>query len=60
MKQVRARVVAADLAAYLFFLNSCNENNVIDMIKEGVMICTSGDTPAAEKGRQFTKRQGPW
>ena len=60
MKKVRERVFKASKAANLFFLNSCNEQNVIDMIKEGVMICTSGDTPAAEKGRQYTKRQGPW
>ncbi len=60
MQKVRARVFKAAKDAKLFFLNSCNENNVIDMLKEGVMICTSGDTPAAEKGRQFSKRQGPW
>ena len=60
MQKVRTRVFKAAKAANLFFLNACNENNVIDMIKEGVMICTGGDTPAAEKGRQFTKRQGTW
>ncbi len=60
MQKVRTRVFSAAKAANLFFLNSCNENNVIDMLKEGVMICTGGDTPAAEKGRQFTKRQGVW
>jgi 4-hydroxy-2-oxoheptanedioate aldolase len=60
MQKVRARVFKAAKDAKLFFLNSCNEQNVIDMLKEGVMICTSGDSPAAEKGRQFTKRQGPW
>jgi 4-hydroxy-2-oxoheptanedioate aldolase len=60
MQKVRAQVFKATKEAKLFFLNSCNENNVIDMIKEGVMICTSGDTPAAEKGRQFSKRQGAW
>ena len=60
MKKVRERVFKASKAANLFFLNSCNEQNVIDMIKEGVMICTGGDTPAAEKGRQFSKRQGTW
>jgi 4-hydroxy-2-oxoheptanedioate aldolase len=60
MQKVRSRVFKAAKDAKLYFLNSCNEENVIDMIKEGVMICTSGDTPAAEKGRQFSKRQGPW
>ena len=58
MKKVRARIFKAAKAANLFFLNSCNEQNVIDMIKEGVMICTGGDTPAAEKGRQFTQTSG--
>jgi 4-hydroxy-2-oxoheptanedioate aldolase len=60
MQKVRARVFKAAKDAKLSFLNSCNESNVIDMLKEGVMICTSGDTPAADKGRQFTKRQGTW
>jgi hypothetical protein len=35
-------------------------NRVIDLLKEGVMICTGGDTPAADKGRAFTKRIDPW
>jgi 4-hydroxy-2-oxoheptanedioate aldolase len=60
MQKVRTRVFQAAKQAHLFFLNSCNENNVVDMLKEGVMICTGGDTPAAEKGRQYTKRQGVW
>ena len=60
MQQARATVFKATKEAGIAFLNSCNEKNVIDMIKEGVMICTSGDTPASEKGRQYTKRQGPW
>ena len=60
MQKVRTRVFKAAKAAKLFFLNSCNEKNVIDMLKEGVMICTGGDTPAADKGRQFSKRQGVW
>ena len=60
MKKVRERIFNASKAANLFFLNSCNEQNVIDMIKEGVMICTGGETPAAEKGRAYSKRQGVW
>ena len=60
MQKVRERIFKASKAANLFFLNSCNEQNVIDMIKEGVMICTGGETPAAEKGRQYSKRQGVW
>ncbi len=38
--------------------------NVLDDAQEqvaiGVMICTGGDTPAADKGRAFTKRTDPW
>lgn len=60
MKALRARIYKSVKEANLFFLNSCNEQNVVDMIKDGVMICTGGETPAAEKGRQFTKRPGVW
>lgn len=60
MQKVRARVFKAAKDAKLYFLNACNERDVIDMLKEGVMICTGGDSPAAEKGRQFSKRSGTW
>jgi 4-hydroxy-2-oxoheptanedioate aldolase len=56
MQQARARVFQAARDAKIFFLNACNERNVTDMIKEGVMICTGGH----EAGRKFTKRQMPW
>jgi hypothetical protein len=42
-----------------FFLNAVNENNIEDMIKEGVMICSGGEA-AATKGRTFSKRPTPW
>jgi 4-hydroxy-2-oxoheptanedioate aldolase len=60
MAAVRRRVLNATKAAGVRFLNACNENNVIDQLKDGVMICTGGDTPAADKGRAFTKRTDPW
>jgi 4-hydroxy-2-oxoheptanedioate aldolase len=60
MAAVRRRVLAATKAAGIKFLNACNENNVIAQLQEGVMICTGGDTPAADKGRAFTKRTDPW
>jgi 4-hydroxy-2-oxoheptanedioate aldolase len=60
MAAVRRRVLDATKAAGIRFLNACNENNVIDQLKDGVMICTGGDTPAADKGRAFTKRTDPW
>jgi hypothetical protein len=56
MLQARARVFKATKEAKIFFLNSCNDRDVVDMIKEGVMICTGG----YEAGRKFTKRQMPW
>jgi hypothetical protein len=46
-------------ANHVPFLNSCNPDNVIDMIKEGVMVCT-GNPETALKGRDFTKRKMPW
>jgi len=60
MTAVRRRVLNATKAAGIKFLNACNENTVIDQLKEGVMICTGGDSPAADKGRAFTKRTDPW
>jgi 4-hydroxy-2-oxoheptanedioate aldolase len=60
MAAVRRRVLDATKAAGIKFLNACTEDNVIDQIKDGTMICTGGDTPAADKGRAFTKRTDPW
>jgi len=51
--------MAALKANHVPFLNSCNEDNVIDMIKEGVMVCT-GTEATAKKGREFTKRNMPY
>ena len=59
MLEARARVLKATKAAKIFFLNSVSENDVEQMIKEGVMI-GSGGQAAAEKGRKFTKREMPW
>jgi 4-hydroxy-2-oxoheptanedioate aldolase len=60
MAATRARVLAATKSAKIFFLNACSENNVIQQIQDGTMICTGGDSPAADKGRAFTKRTAPW
>ena len=59
MVAARARVLEATKAAGVRFLNACNEDDVIDQIKDGVMICTGGDTPAADKGRAYSKRTDP-
>ena len=59
MKAARARVFEACKRNKIFFLNSMNANNVIDMIKEGVMVGPASQQ-AAEIGRKFTNRQLPW
>src|SRR6266513_2535771 len=59
MQAARARVLAATKASKIFFLNSMSPDNVIDMIKEGVMIGPA-NKEATEIGRKFTKRTMPW
>jgi len=59
MQAARARIFAACKANKIFFLNSMNPNNVIDMIKEGVMVGPASQQ-TAEIGRKFTNRQMPW
>ena len=59
MSAARAKVFAACKANKIFFLNSMNPNNVIDMIKEGVMVGPASQQ-AAEIGRKYTNRQMPW
>src|SRR6266478_4251517 len=59
MKAARAKVFAATKANKVFFLNSMNPNNVIDMIKEGVMVGPANQQ-ATEIGRKFTNRQMPY
>lgn len=60
MDIIRTRVFAAARKNNIKFLHGCNDNTVEALIKEGVMICTGGDTPAADKGRAFSKRTDPW
>ena len=59
MVAARTKVFAATKAAKIFFLNSMNANNVVDMIKEGVMIGPASQE-AAEIGRKYSKRTMPW
>jgi 4-hydroxy-2-oxoheptanedioate aldolase len=59
MQAARAKVFAACKANKIFFLNSLAANDVIDMIKEGVMVGPAS-AETAEIGRKFTKRQMPW
>ncbi len=59
MQAARAKVFAACKANKIFFLNTMNPRNVVDMIKEGVMIGPASPQ-AAEIGRKFTKRALPY
>ncbi len=59
MQAARAKVFAACKTNKIFFLNSIEANDVIDMIKEGVMVGPASEQ-AAEIGRKYTKRQMPW
>jgi 4-hydroxy-2-oxoheptanedioate aldolase len=59
MVAARARVFAAVKANHMFFLNTVSANNVVEMIKEGVMI-GAASADAAEVGRKFTNRQMPY
>jgi 4-hydroxy-2-oxoheptanedioate aldolase len=63
MNRLRARILSAAKVNNIKFLNACNEKNVVQQIKDGTMICTGGDTPAADIGRAFSKRDpktDPW
>jgi 4-hydroxy-2-oxoheptanedioate aldolase len=59
MVAARAKVFAASKANKIFFLNSMNPDNVIAMIKEGVMVGPASEQ-TAEIGRKYTGRQMPW
>jgi len=59
MQAARAKVLAASKASKIFFLNTVNADNVVDMIEEGVMI-GAGNQQAADIGRKYSKRTLPW
>lgn len=59
MLAARAKVLAACKANHVAFLNSLAANDIIDMIKEGVMVGPASQQ-TTEIGRKFTKRQMPW
>ena len=59
MQAARAKVFAACKANHIFFLNTMNARNVVDMIKEGVMIGPASPQ-AAEIGRKYTQRALPY
>ena len=59
MMAARAKVFAACKANHIFFLNQFESNDVVDMIKEGVMVGPASPE-TAEIGRKFTKRPLPY
>jgi hypothetical protein len=59
MVQARAKVLAACKAHKVFFLNSMNPKDIIDQLKDGVMLGPASPE-AAEIGRKYTKRTMPW
>ena len=56
MRAARGRVFDASRANGIFMLHTCNEDNVVEMLDEGVMICTGG----YRAGRAHTNREMPW
>jgi len=60
MSDARARIKAACDANKIFFLNGVSESDVIEMIDEGVRVCSARSAGAAEIGRKHTKRTMPW
>jgi len=59
MVAARAKVLAACKANHLFFLNSMTAKDIIDQLKEGVMVGPASKE-ATEIGRKYTKRTMPW
>jgi 4-hydroxy-2-oxoheptanedioate aldolase len=59
MKDARSTVLATCKANHIAFLNSLSAADVVDMIKEGVMVGPASQQ-TAEIGRKFTNRQMPW
>ena len=59
MAKARARVKSACDKHGIAFLNGVRPENVIQMIDEGVRVCSSGPE-AAEIGRKHTGRKMPW
>jgi len=59
MVAARSKVLAACKANHIFFLNSLSAKDVVDMIKEGVMVGPASAETAAI-GRKYTNRPQPY
>lgn len=60
MRAARSRVLNACKANKIPFLNTIRENDVTDMIDEGVRIGAGASAAAMAKGREHTGRKMPW
>jgi hypothetical protein len=59
MIEARGKVFAASRANRIFFLDSMNKSNVIDLINAGVMLGPASQE-TAQIGRKYTGRKMPW
>jgi 4-hydroxy-2-oxoheptanedioate aldolase len=59
MVAARSKVLAACKANHIFFLNSVSAQDVVSMIKEGVMVGPASPETAAI-GRKYTNRRPPY
>lgn len=60
LKEAGEKVEAACKKYHIFFLDNVTPQNVVQRIKEGVMIGAGRIEKAAEIGREYTKRKMPW
>jgi 4-hydroxy-2-oxoheptanedioate aldolase len=60
MLEAQSRVKEACQEANIFFLNQANEEDVTELIEEGVMIVRALNEEVAKKGRIHSKRNMPW
>jgi 4-hydroxy-2-oxoheptanedioate aldolase len=59
MREARTKVLNACKKNNIAFLNGVQPEDVVEMIKEGVRVGSSGEE-AANIGRKYTKRTMPW
>ena len=62
LEEAHGRIEAAIKSAGLVYMDGVRKDTVVEKIKEGVMICSTGPEgeEIAELGRKHTKRTMPW
>ena len=60
MLAARGKVLASCKKHGIAFLNTVRDNDVTEMLDEGVMVGAGASAAAADKGRKHTNRQMPW